>query len=298
MYRRVVHTNMERTTSSSTSTSSPSSDLSMSQSSSNGSYSSHIIEIILQEKLLKKLPLILDVVEGIRSISELKHRDSSEGRHGSAARYKRREAGKLMLSCSVWGIVSLLLLLSSEVTLKHWFASCCPDSDPGLPAETLKVCILLPCLFPVWYCMILEPQLEMINNHILHLLIRFLYWIVGCAKYVHQESDFTCNAHFFQTDVSVQWFSQLLRFMTVWHSIRHILQAAQFMGCQHMSENILEWMKKVLYDLLQHNEVACATDWAAETSECLHHACPRNWHNTKVCTCPPTPFHPLLADAS
>ena len=46
----------------------------------------------------------------------------------------------LELPCSVWGIVSLLLLLEGSVKLAHWFGG---DCDHSLPAQTLLVCMPL-----------------------------------------------------------------------------------------------------------------------------------------------------------
>lgn len=50
----------------------------------------------------------------------------------------------MALPCSVWGLVSLLVLLEGAVGVEEWFDSGTHKSDPALPAQTLEV--LNPCL--------------------------------------------------------------------------------------------------------------------------------------------------------
>lgn len=91
------------------------------------------IEVVIQDSLLEKLPLLHDVVKSTCSVARM-------AQHGLVEGNREHQVASISLSCSVWGLVSLLLLLEGAVTMKHWFASCCPDSDSGLPAQTLEVC--------------------------------------------------------------------------------------------------------------------------------------------------------------
>lgn len=92
-------------------------------------------EVVIQSSLLAKLPLLQDVAKSTGAVAELTNEEYDAG----LITQREPQVANMELSCSVWGLVSLLLLLEGDVTMKHWFASCCPDSDPGLPAQTLEV---------------------------------------------------------------------------------------------------------------------------------------------------------------
>jgi hypothetical protein len=81
-----------------------------------GSISAPRTEVILQKAMWEKLPLLLDISK-------------------STCR-TQQEAGQLELPCSVWGFVSLLLLLQGNMKLSHWFRG---DKDTSLPTQTLLV---------------------------------------------------------------------------------------------------------------------------------------------------------------
>lgn len=77
------------------------------------------IQVTLQSPLLQKLPLLNDVQNSTTSDSKVVDLD---------------------LPCSVWGFVSLLILLEGSVSVKEWFGgSSQNDHDPSLPAHTLQV---------------------------------------------------------------------------------------------------------------------------------------------------------------
>jgi hypothetical protein len=74
-------------------------------------------KVIVQETMLEKLPLLLDISTSTSS--------------------KEQAAAPLELPCSVWGFVSLLLLLEGSAKPSHWFRA---DCDASLPAQILVVC--------------------------------------------------------------------------------------------------------------------------------------------------------------
>jgi hypothetical protein len=81
-----------------------------------GKVSAPCTKFILRKAMLEKLPLLLDISE--RTCS------------------KEQAAAPLELPCSVWGFVSLLLLLEGKMKLSEWFRG---DSDTSLPTQTLLV---------------------------------------------------------------------------------------------------------------------------------------------------------------
>jgi hypothetical protein len=83
-----------------------------------GKMSAPRTEVILQRAIFEKLPLLLDI-------------------SASTCSKEQAAAAPLELPCSVWGFVSLLLLLEGNVKLSHWFRG---DCDTSLPAQTLLVC--------------------------------------------------------------------------------------------------------------------------------------------------------------
>jgi hypothetical protein len=76
------------------------------------------MEVILHRAMLEKLPLLLKAFQSTRST--------------------RPTIDELELPCSVWGFVSLLLLLEGSVKMRQWFRG---DSDTSLPNQTLLVCL-------------------------------------------------------------------------------------------------------------------------------------------------------------
>lgn len=85
-----------------------------------GKVSAPRTELTLQQDVMEELPLLQDISQNTSPSTDA-HAD-------------------LELPCSVWGIVSLLLLLEGSVKLAHWFGG---DCDPSLPAQTLLVCMPL-----------------------------------------------------------------------------------------------------------------------------------------------------------
>lgn len=83
-----------------------------------GKFSSPRTEVTLQRAVLEKLPILLDIA------------NSTTADEGGTST-------ELELPCSVWGFVSLLLLLEGSMKPGHWFGG---DSEPSLPAQTLLVC--------------------------------------------------------------------------------------------------------------------------------------------------------------
>jgi putative effector of murein hydrolase LrgA (UPF0299 family) len=81
-----------------------------------GNMSAPRAEIILQRSVLETVPLLLEM---------------------SNSTSNRQITSQLELPCSVWGFVSLLLLLERNVKLKRWFGS---SGDTFLPSQTLLVC--------------------------------------------------------------------------------------------------------------------------------------------------------------
>lgn len=80
-------------------------------------------EVVIQWSLLEKLPLLHDIASNT-----------------SSAEASADEQGvEMLLPCSVWGLVSLLVLLEGRVTVRQWFESDWPANDPSLPAQTLEV---------------------------------------------------------------------------------------------------------------------------------------------------------------
>lgn len=95
-------------------------------------------EVVIEASLLEKLPLLQDVAKSAGCAARLTQDEFED----DLVCHKHPQAVNVSLSCSVWGLVSLLLLLEGAVTMQHWFASGCPDGDTGLPARTLEVCYM------------------------------------------------------------------------------------------------------------------------------------------------------------
>lgn len=95
-----------------------------------GSVSSPIIEVILPRTgaLLQQLPLLSEIDSSTGSSRE--RQPDEEGIGNRTADFN--------LPCSVWGVVSLLLLLEGSASMiKPWFADL--SADPGLVNQTLQV---------------------------------------------------------------------------------------------------------------------------------------------------------------
>ena len=85
-------------------------------------------EVVIKRCLLEKIPLLRDISS---NTSDVKGVSEAEHPMGGA---------EIELPCSVWGLVSLLLLLLEGcVVVKDWFEANWQTNDPSLPAQTLEV---------------------------------------------------------------------------------------------------------------------------------------------------------------
>jgi hypothetical protein len=82
-----------------------------------GDMSAPRTEVKLQRSVLQQLPLLQDISKSTS--------DKEDGRNT-----------ELELPCSIWGFVSLLMLLEGSLQLEYWFGQ---DMDPSLPSQTLLV---------------------------------------------------------------------------------------------------------------------------------------------------------------
>lgn len=85
-----------------------------------GPVQSPVMEVVLQKALIKKLPLLLNV------------ESSTSG----------SKPAEIKLPCTIWALVSLLILLEGEVTVQEWFEFKGEHSqeDEALPGDNLAVC--------------------------------------------------------------------------------------------------------------------------------------------------------------
>ena len=81
----------------------------------------------MQRGLLEKLPLLHDIAKSTDSVS---------------CASTPQQAADMMLPCSVWGLISLLLVAEGAVGVQQWFGSGSADCDPSLPAQTLEARLL------------------------------------------------------------------------------------------------------------------------------------------------------------
>lgn len=88
-------------------------------------------EVHIESALLNQLPLLCDA-QACASAS------APTATSGSGNTSQSNPAA-LQLPCSVWGLVSLLLLLEGSMTVAQWFDSDKPEADAALPAQTLEV---------------------------------------------------------------------------------------------------------------------------------------------------------------
>jgi hypothetical protein len=98
-----------------------------------GKVSCPVIEIHIQAQLIEKISLLFDVS---RSLSE---RAGDSAAESPEVEQNAIQISDLQLPCSVWGFVSLLLLLEGGLTVDEWFCSGRRESDASLPAQTLEV---------------------------------------------------------------------------------------------------------------------------------------------------------------
>ena len=99
-----------------------------------GDTSAPVVEVVVQRGLLEKLPLLHDIADSTDA-------DCIETESDTQA---WETAGKacIMLPCSVWGLVSLLLVAEGAVSVQQWFGSGSADCDPSLPAQTFEARLL------------------------------------------------------------------------------------------------------------------------------------------------------------
>lgn len=98
-----------------------------------GSARSPVTEVSIQGDLLEELPLLSDIASCALT-SEPREHTPAEDASASAS-----EVPAIDLPFSVWGLVSLLLLMEGSVAVSDWFAASRPDAHAGLAAETLTV---------------------------------------------------------------------------------------------------------------------------------------------------------------
>ena len=82
-----------------------------------GRFSASVTEVTIHRALLESLPLLQDL--------------KSSTNDGTPA--------QVDLPCSLWGLVSLLVLLEGSVTVKEWFGGDPEHQDANLPSMTLQV---------------------------------------------------------------------------------------------------------------------------------------------------------------
>jgi hypothetical protein len=59
------------------------------------------------------------------------------------------------------------------------------------------------------------------------------------------------------------------------------VQAATFMGCEEVRQQLLQWLQKALKDVVQHSQDA-ASDHLLGASIRMQQACAHIWHFTMV----------------
>lgn len=109
-----------------------------------GTPSVPVVEVLIQSKLVQLIPLLQDVAGNT----------ATDGDGYSDLEVVEEREARLALPCSVWGLVSLLLLEEGNVDIEHWFEG--PYTHPALHMQTLEVRFywnfsLEPLAFtPVW----------------------------------------------------------------------------------------------------------------------------------------------------
>lgn len=83
-----------------------------------GCFPGPAVEVTIKHSLLQQLPLLKDV------------QSSTHGGEGTST--------QVDLPCTVWGLVSLLILLGG-VGMEEWFGGDASNQGPSLPANTLLV---------------------------------------------------------------------------------------------------------------------------------------------------------------
>jgi hypothetical protein len=106
-----------------------------------GKLSCPVTEVHIKAELLQKLPLLQDVSKSTADVESEPHQNRTKKLvEDSEEQDSGHEYVDTALPCSVWGLVSLLLLLlEGEVEVEEWFDSGKPESDAALPAQTLEV---------------------------------------------------------------------------------------------------------------------------------------------------------------
>lgn len=96
-----------------------------------GSVSAPTITVTIEKSLMEKLPLLATI--GNSTVDEdeddLMPEESEEN----------VKATQVELPCTVWALVSLLVLLEGNVSCQQWFQGTVSDSDASLPAQTVEV---------------------------------------------------------------------------------------------------------------------------------------------------------------
>ena len=95
-------------------------------------------EVVINRSLLKKIPLIHDIATNTSS-GDGDPCTATKAAETDAKALEVVQEASMQLPCSVWGLVSALLLLEGKVSLKQWFETDWPAKDPSLPAQTLQV---------------------------------------------------------------------------------------------------------------------------------------------------------------
>lgn len=213
------------------------------------------VEVTFQSTLLEKLPLLKDI-----------HSTTSDSKQA-----------QLDLPCSIWGLVSLLILLEGRVHVERWFTGISDqqDIDPSLPAHTLQVRFLCMHRGPMSLSFI--PILSDNNRLLSTCSLSMLTMITDTKNRCKKENGFHVT----------KWFLFAETCLTVLYDVNcwACLQASDFMGCTAMCQQLVKWLQAALKLVInsiveaQQDDDTLATVWNWSKG----HYPARVRHLTKVC---------------
>jgi hypothetical protein len=214
-----------------------------------GKVSAPRTEVILQRAMLEKLPLLLDISKSTSS--------------------KQQAAAQLELPCSVWGFVSLLLLLEGNVKLSHWFRA---DTDTSLPTQTLLVCTTgFECNYFV-HAACTQREFEAdVETH-----------ACSCELMI-EVGEFGCRVG--SKELTTIVLAAAGRSSRAYPSSAGV-QAAEFFSCTMVQTEIINHLKTLLMELVERTEktvASAATSTDKHLTPAVYLACTSDWHNVQVC---------------